>query len=315
MAMFNPMERPNRKRSNRFLYRHAKSAYLILFPAFALLTVFVIVPLIMAVVRSFQDYNTGNFVGFYNYEYILGLKSLFTQGIASDFLISFGNGLLFTAIITVVMVVISFLFALVLKNMNNRLGNFAKVVIYMPFFISGIIASIIFSLLTNYGGGLINSILISMGKDAVAFETQGILPYVSVIVPTVWLGFGYNTLVMYAGILNIPREYYEAASIDGANGWQKMIFVTIPNMKNYLVLIVINLVTSNMQMMEVPYMMTGGGPLNKTLTPVLYLFNCFRDANRPENVTIAGAIIVMIFIAIVNIFVFKAVRSEKSQDA
>ncbi len=285
-----------------------------LLPAFLLLTVFVVVPLIMALVRSFQDYSTGEFVWFYNYEYILGLESLFKDGVASDFLISFGNALMFTAIITVVMVVIAFLFALVLKNMNNRVGAVAKVVIYVPFFISGIIASIIFSLLTNYGGGLINSILISLGKEPVAFETEGILPYIAVIVPTIWLSFGYNTLVMYAGILNIPKEYYEAASIDGANGWQKMTYITIPNMKNYLVLIVINLVTTNMQMMEVPYMMTGGGPLNKTMTPVLYLFNCFRDANRPENVTIAGAIIVMIFIAIVNIFVFKAVRSEKSQD-
>ncbi len=314
MAEFNPMDRPDRRRRNRFRYRNAKYAYCMLLPAFLLLTVFVIVPLLMAVVRSFQEYRTGKFVWFYNYEYVLGLKALFKSGAASDFLISFGNALLFTAVITVSMVVLTFLFALVLKNMNNRLGSVAKTLIYVPFFISGIIASIIFSLLTNFGGGLINSILISLGADPVAFETQGILPYIAVIVPTIWLGFGYNTLVMYAGILNIPKEYYEAASIDGANGWRKMIHITIPNMKNYFVLIVINLVTANMQMMEVPYMMTGGGPLKKTLTPVLYLFNCFRDANRPENSTIAGAIVVMLFIAAVNAFVFKAVRSEKSQD-
>ena len=315
MSNFNPMYRPDRKRHNRFVYRHEKYAYLMLLPAFLLLTVFVIAPLVMAIVRSFQDYQTGGFVGWYNYEYVLGLKDLFGAGVVSDFLKSFGNVLVFTLIITAVMVVTTFLFALVLKNMNNSLGSVAKVVIYIPFFISGIIASIIFTMLTNYGGGLVNSILISLGKDTVALENEGILPYIAVIVPTIWIGFGYNTLVMYAGIINIPKEYYEAASIDGANGIQQMWHITLPNMKNYFVLIIINLVTANMQMMEIPYMMTGGGPLNATLTPVLYLFNSFRDPNRPQNVSIAGALIIMVFIAFVNVFVFKVVKSEKSQDS
>lgn len=315
MNNFNPLQRPDRKRHNRFVYRNAKYAYLMLFPAFVLLTVFVIAPLVMAVVRSFQDYSTGAFVGFYNYEYVLGLKNLFSEGVVSDFLKAFGNVLLFTLIITVITVVTTFFFALVLRNMNNKLGAVAKIVIYIPFFISGIIASVIFTMLTNYGGGLVNSILLSFGKDAVSFENEGIWPYIAVIAPTVWIGFGYNTLVMYAGIINIPKEYYEAASIDGANGMRKLWHITLPNMKNYFVLIIINLVTANMQMMEIPYMMTGGGPLNATLTPVLYLFNSFRDSNRPQNVSIAGAIIVMIFIAFVNVFVFKVVRSEKSQDS
>lgn len=315
MSNFNPLSRPDRKRHNRFVYRNAKYAYALLLPAFLLLSVFVIAPLVMAVIRSFQDYQTGKFIGLYNYEYVLGLKDLFTAGVVSDFLKSFGNVLLFTLIITVVTVVITFFFALVLKNMNNKLGAIAKVVIYIPFFISGIIASVIFTVLTNYGGGLVNSILISLGKDTVAFEKDGILPYLSVIIPTIWISFGYNTLVMYAGILNIPKEYYEAASIDGANGAQQLWHITLPNMKNYFVLIIINLVTANMQMMEIPYMMTGGGPLNATLTPVLYLFNSFRDPNRPQNVSIAGALIIMIFIAAVNVFVFKIVKSEKSQDS
>ena len=315
MSNFNPLCRPDRKRHNRYEFRHAKYAYLLLLPAFLLLTTFVIIPLVMAVVRSFQDYATGEFVGFYNYEYVLGLKDLFSAGVVSDFLKSFGNVLLFTLIITVITVITTFFFALVLKIMNNRLGSVAKVVIYIPFFISGIIASVIFTMLTNYGGGLVNSILISLGKDTVAFENEGILPYLSVIIPTGGIGVGDNTLVMYAGIINIPKEYYEAASIDGANGMQKLWHITLPNMKNYFVLIIINLVTANMQMMEIPYMMTGGGPLNATLTPVLYLFNSFRDPNRPQNVSIAGAIIIMIFIAVVNVFVFKVVKSEKSQDS
>ena len=83
-------------------------------------------------------------------------------------------------------------------------------------------------------------------------------------------------------------------------------------MKNYFVLVCISLVTANLQMFEIPFMVTGGGPLESTLTPVMYLYNSFRDPGRPQNVTIAGALLVMILIMVINIVVFKTVRSEKS---
>jgi ABC-type sugar transport system permease subunit len=302
----NPMYRLDKKRHHRFEYRNEVSAYVMLAPAFILLTIFVVIPLIMAVIRSFQDYNTKAFVGFYNYEFIFE-TDLFVK--------SFGNVLIMTAVITVVMIIISFLFANVLKAMNNKFGDIAKVIIYIPFFISGIAASVIFTLITNYGGGLISSILVSMGLDPISFTSDTVLAYVSIIIPTIWLGFGYNTLVMYAGLINIPSDYYAAASIDGANWWQKVIHITIPNMRNTMVLLVVNLVTTNMQMMEIPMIMTEGGPLNETLTPVLYLFNAFRDPSRPANATIAGSIVVMIVIMSVNIIVFRLVHSKRSEDA
>ena len=227
---------------------------------------------------------------------------------------SFLTALLMTVIITVIMLVISFLFANVLKAMDNKFGKIVKVLIYVPFFISGIIASVIFNLIFNYGGGLISSICVSLDVDPISFTNDTTLAYISIIVPTIWLGFGYNTLVMYAGLINIPDDYYQAANVDGANAIQKMFYITIPNMRNYAVLLIINMVTGYMQMMEIPMMMTGGGPLNSTLTPVLYLFNSFRDPSRPDNVTIAGAILIMIFIMAVNIFVFKTIKTRRSED-
>lgn len=293
-------------RRKKFLFRSAPSAYLMLLPAFVLLTVFVILPLCMALVRAFENYETKEFVGFDNFVYILKTPS---------FLKSFLNVFLMAVIIVAGMVVLSFFFAIILQKMNNRLGTAAKIVIYVPYLISGIVASIVFLFLTNYGGGLISSVLLSLGKEPISFATEGIWPYVSVIVPTLWLGFGYNTLVMFAGLLNIPKEYYEAAKMDGAKAGARLWYITLPNMKNYFVLIIINLVTANLQMMEVPYIMTGGGPNEKTLTPVLYLFNSFRDPGRPQNVTTAGALLIMLLIMAVNIVVFRLVRSEKSMDA
>lgn len=297
----------NKKRHNRFKYRGSKTAYLMLLPAFVLLSVFVILPLVLAVVRSFQDYNTGAWVGFKNYNYLFTLDKLYLK--------SFLNALIMTAIISALLLIFSFLFACVLRAMNNKFGKVVKVLIYVPFFISGIIASVIFNLIFNYGGGLITSICVLLDKDPISFTSTTPLAYIAIIAPTLWLGFGYNTLVMYAGLINIPEDYYNAANVDGANAFQKMIYITIPNMKNYTVLLVINMVTAYMQMMEIPMMMTGGAPLDTTLTPVLYLFNSFRDPSRPDNVTIAGAIILMLLIMAVNIVVFKTLRTKRSEDA
>lgn len=274
-------------------------------PAILLLLTFAYIPLIMAVIRSFQDYNTGEFIGFENYDYILKTPS---------FIKSFGNVFLFTLIILVAQMLLSFFFAQILKAIDIKVSNAVKIIIYIPCLISGVVASIIYMFLFNYGGGLFTSILISLNMDPIAFTTQGYWPIFCVLLPTFWLGFGYNTLVMYAGLLNIPKQYFEAAKIDGANYFQQILYVTVPYMKNIFILMIVNITTGTLQMMDIPYMITGGGPLEMTLTPSLYLFNSFRDVGRPQNVTIAGAILVMILIVAVNSIAFKVITSEKMED-
>lgn len=295
----------NKNKNKKFEYRNAKSGYAMIAPACALLLVFAYIPLIMAVIRSFRDYSTGAFVGFDNYDYIFKTPS-FTK--------SFGNVVLFTAIIVVAQMLLSFFFAHVLKAINIKVANAVKILLYVPCLISGIVASIMFMFILNYGGGLITSVLIGLNIDPIAFTTEGYWPIACVLIPTWWLGFGYNTLVMYAGLLNVPKNYYEAAQIDGAGFFTQMRYVTIPYMKNIFILTLINLITGNLQMLDIPYMITNGGPLNMTMTPSLYLFNSFRDVSRPQNVTIAGSILIMIVIVTINIVAFNLIKSEKMED-
>ena len=294
----------------KFTYRKQWWAYFMLIPGFVMMTIFVIIPLGMAIYRSFFSYGVYDenpeFVGLYNYQYILS-DSVFGK--------SLFNVVMFALIITVATVVFAFFFAIAIKALNNKLSTVAKIIIYLPFLLSGVVASIMFGFILNYGGGLINSMLISSGKDPIAFGRDGIWPYLCIIVPTIWLGFGYNTLVMYAGLMNIPKSYYEAAEIDGASFWRKLFKITIPNMKNYFVLLVVNLITANLQMFDVVLMMTGGGPDSNTLTPVLYIYNLYRDTTKSSSISIAASVILMIPIVAINMIVFKLIRSEKSQDA
>ena len=135
-----------------------------------------------------------------------------------------------------------------------------------------------------------------------------------VIVPTLWLGFGYNSLVMYAGLLNIPKDYYEAATLDGAGWWRKLLKITLPGMTNYFLLTIVGLLTGALTMFDIPFLMTGGGPLETTLTPVLYLFNNYRNVLQSSSVTIAGAILVMLIVGTLNAVVFFGVQSKVSDE-
>lgn len=293
-------------RKRQFKYRDSKTAYLMLAPAILLLFVFSTVPLLMAVVRSFQDYNTHEWVKFDNYDYVLKTPT---------FVNSFSNILLFVIIIVSAMMVLSFLFAHALMGMRGRLAGAVKVVLYIPCLLAGVVTAIIYMFILNYGGGLLTSIFVSMGRAPVSFQTEGIWPYLCVIIPTLWGGFGYNSLVMYAGLMNIPRQYYEAAQIDGAGALRRIRYITLPCMRNYFLLMLVNLITGTLQMLEIPYLITGGGPQEKTMTPALYLFNSFRDANRSQNVTIAGALLIMILILTFNTLAFRMIHSTKAEDA
>lgn len=289
----------------KFRYRYERAGWIMVAPAILLLTVFGVVPLVMALWNSFHDFTTGAFVGFANYRYILATP---------EFLRSFGTVTMFAVVITVLQILLSFLYANLVKNLGRRWGVAVRTLVYVPCLFSGYITSIMFRFITNYGGGLISSILFTYGKPAINFAGEGIWPYVSVVVPSLWMTFGYYTLVFYSALINVPRSYYEAAEMDGAGVFSRMFYITLPSLRNYFVLILVGLVTGGMQMFEVPMFMTAGGPLNKTMTPALYMINTVRG-DKSYNVIISGAVLMMLLVMAINMVILRIIRSEKSQDA
>jgi len=275
-------------------------------PALILLTIFVFVPLIMAVYRSFFDSN-GFGTTFVGLEYYI--KTINNK----DFIESILYVLAYAAIITVTQIVISFLFANILVRIKGKYGTFVRTIIYLPYLLSGVVVSVIFYLLTAYNGGVINQIIMDLGGEPIAFDASIPWASISIIIPTLWIGFGYTTLVMYAGLINIPKDYYEAAQMDGAGFWQQTFHVSIPCMKNYFVLLIVTSVVGNLQMYEIPLMMLGTGlAASKISTPVLYIMNQkAKGANISDSEITAMALIVMIIILIINSFVFYLFRDKK----
>ena len=277
-------------------------------PAFILLTIFVLVPLVMAIWRSFYYYESGPvdsyFVGFENYKAILKNEI---------FIKSLGNVLLMALCIVSFQVIGSFIFASILVKVRNKFTVFVRVIIYLPYLFSGIVVGCIFTLLMTYNGGFINGLITLFDGEPISFQMDKFWAYLSIIVPTLWVGMGYTTLVFYSGLINIPNDYLEAASVDGAGYFTKLFSIILPSLKNYFVLIIVTLVTGNLQMFEIPMMMTNGLPLNMTMTPVLYLVHLRSNGNVSESQIIAASILIMLSVGAINAIVF-SLTNRKDKD-
>lgn len=293
------------KKRKKFIYRNALWGYLFILPAMIFLVTFSFTPLFMSFVRSFQDFR-GTFVGFNNFKFILQTPT---------FIKSIGNVLILSAAVVILQTLFSFLMAHLILKLPPKVGNAIKIAIYIPNMMSGVITSVIFNLFLRYNRGFFDSLMLYFNMDPIYFAQDGIWPFICIIVPTLWLGFGYNTILMLSGRLSIPKEYYEAAKIDGAGAFRAMMSITIPNMSNYFILMLVNLITGNLQMLEIPMFITGGGPNEATITPCMYLFQSFNDVMRDRNITIAGSFLVMIPITLLNVIAFTCIRSKRSEDS
>ena len=194
--MNNPL---TKKHNKKYYYRNKWYGYAMLAPGFILLTIFVIVPFAIALYRSFTDYYAYNqnisFVWFDNYIRILQDDSFFK---------SLGNVVLMTLIYAIIMVLITFAFAHIIKKLSPKLASMTKIICYVPFLISGIVLSIIFLFIFS-NNGLINAIRVNNDLDRIVFNQDGIWPYVLIILPMIPC----NTLEITFASHLLPGEYYQ----------------------------------------------------------------------------------------------------------
>ena len=134
---------------------------------------------------------------------------------------SLGVGLKSVILIVPATLILSFLIAALIKSLGARLAGAMKTTIYIPTAISAVVASIVFSLMYQARGGLINGLLKPLGVGPFAFLSDVDLALPAIAVPAVWLALGVSTLIMLAGMMDIPQVYYEAAALDGAGFLQR----------------------------------------------------------------------------------------------
>jgi len=296
-----------RRDRNRYRYRDGWVAYAMILPVVVLLGIFVVWPAVYAGYLSFHDwsfYKDPAFVGIRNYTNVLS-DPLFWAAIK--------RGFLFVLLTVPVMLVLAFAFASLIVSVSKRLSSLLKVSIYLPTIISAVITSIIFVLIYDYSGGLLNWALGAFGMTPRAWIGDPAYALVAIAVPAIWLGMGLTTLIMVAAMVDIPQEFYEAASLEGADWWQKTRYITLPQMKNVTLYLLVTGFVAAIQQFELPLVMTNGGPLDSTTLPNLFIFTHFRNDTN-AGYSIAAALVMFVVLGSISALVFKFVNSEKLVD-
>lgn len=259
---------------NWILIQQRLTPYLFLLPALIILGLTVFYPALQAFYLSFTNYQDisqpPNWVGFANFVR-LGKDVVFWQTLQNTCLYLIG---------VVPILVIAPLGLAILVNQKLRGMNWFRAAYYTPVVISMVVAGIAWKWLYAENG-LLNQVLKISGifPDGIPWLTSpakilGIVPIslASVMAVTIWKGLGYYMVIYLAGLQSIPLDIYEAASIDGSDGFRKHWDITIPLMGPYLALVAVISAISATKVFEEVYIMTQGGPLNSSKTVVYYLY-------------------------------------------
>jgi multiple sugar transport system permease protein len=222
-------------------------------------------------------------------------------------------GLKFALMVVPSTLILAFLFANIVKGLGSRMASFVKTSVYIPTIISGIVASVIFVFIFDYVGGLANYVIGLFGYEPKGWLADVSTALPSIVAPAIWLGFGLTALIMLAGLLDIPENYYEAADLEGAGAFAKMRYITIPLMRNIFLFLMVTGFTANISQFELSLVMTNGGPLSVTTTPNLYIFNHFRNDVMVGN-SIAASLLLFLVLGSISAIIFKVLNSEKAVD-
>lgn len=277
--------------------------YLFLLPALIILGIAVFYPAFQAFSLSFTQYDLNltqapQWVGLKNFQR-LAQDQVFWQTLTNSFCYLIG---------VVPVLVMAPLALAILVNQKLRGMAFFRMAYYTPVIISMVVAGIAWKALYA-NDGILNQLLKIIGfSEGIPWLTSPQLALWSVMVVTIWKGLGYYMVIYLAGLQGIPAELYEAAAIDGSDGWQKHWDITLPLMRPYLLLVAVISSISAMKVFEEVYIMTQGGPLNHSKTVVYYVYErAFQDLEI--NYASAIGLVLFIFILILSLINLRISRN------
>lgn len=297
------------KKRKKYRPHYQKCAYLFIMPSMIILTIFVFIPLVSSLVISLLNMNI--FMKDISFAGLTNFKQLFQDSRVGN---ATFNSLYFTLFEVPLQVGLALLLAMYVAK-NNKYTKLLRSTYYLPFVCSMTAISIVWSMLLDPNMGLVPYWLEQIGLDSVSFLKDPNLAMSTVIVVTAWKGFGYTLTLITAAVLNISASLYEAADMDGAGQWKKFIHITIPGIFPTISFCVVTTTISALQVFDQTYVMTQGGPLNRTETVVQYIYDRgFQTA--PYDLGYASSISVYLFVIIAVItFVLKKLVLNKGEEA
>jgi multiple sugar transport system permease protein len=279
-----------------------KSGTLLAGPYAAFLLIFAVYPIVFALVLVFLQWDlvtTPTFAGTDN------IRLLLHDG---RFWRAVGNTFVFLSIHVPLQIVTALALALAL---NRQLAgrSFWRAAFFLPVVISGAVVAILWSNLYATDVGLINHLLVKVGISPVRWLTDPRTAMPAIAVMVTWKNVGFYVIIYLAGLQYIPRSCQEAIEIEGASAWQRFRYLTLPSLLPQTILVVTLSTINGFQLFIEPYVMTGGGPLRRTYSVVLYLYNnafAYQKMGYAATIGVALALIIGIVVVVQRRVIGKA---------
>lgn len=278
--------------------------YLYVTPALAFFAVFFFFPIAYVIYLSFFDWSLLNleeieWVGLANFAEILQ---------DSDFRQVLGTTLVYTLSTVALGISLSFFLALWL-NRKARIYGLIQAAVFSPHIISLVSVAMLWMWLMDPQYGLLNAVLEFFGLPGYTWLSDTKSALLSLILVSVWKGVGYNTIVFIAGLQSIPRDIYEAASLDRSPWWRTLSRITIPMLSpTIFFLLVINTISS-FQVFDTIYIMTQGGPVNSTNMLVFYIYEQGMDFYN-GGIASAASVILLGLVGLLTLIHFRVMEKR-----
>ena len=239
--------------------------YLLVSPYIIHFFVFIAFPVVFSIVLTFHNWNIISpmeYIGFGNFVRLFNDQFFFR---------SIWNTLVFLIIHIPLQIVAALAIAQVL-NQKIKFRGFFRAAYFLPVIVSGVVVTILWQQLYGFDSGLLNRLLVSLGLGKVGWLVDPDVAMPSIAVMATWKNVGLYIVLFLVGLQTVPPHYYEAADIEGANKWQKFFKITLPTINPTIFMVFILSTIGGFSLFIEPYILTGGGPLNSTLSAVLYIY-------------------------------------------
>ncbi|MDV2995562.1 MAG: Lactose transport system permease protein LacF [Chroococcidiopsis sp. SAG 2025] len=271
--------------------KNALSGYIFMAPTIIILGLFVLLPILIALVLAFYKIQilgefTYRFNGFKNFTRLLNDDRVW---------IALRNTVEYVAIVVPIQTIIALGLALIL-NANLKGKNWFRIIFFMPTVTSSAVLTIIFLWMYN-SNGLINSVLAFLGLPTYNWIGDPNVALKAITIMNIWSTAPLFMVIYLAALQDIPESLYEAAAIDGASWWDKLFYITLPSLKSVTFFVVVMGIVGTFQLFDQSYIFSRGtgGPDNSTLTVVLLIY---QYAFKSLDMGYAAAIALILALAI-----------------
>jgi len=249
--------------------QEARAGYLFILPTYLFYFIFMLIPLGMTIYYSFTKFNMvkpPQWIGLDNYIKMFSDKVIF---------VTLKNTIVYTVFTAVFKIIVGFLLAVLFatNGLYRPVRSIGRGVLFFPYVVGLSYIALAFGYLFATDTGAVNWFLVNkLGVEKIPWFTNSTYAMTMLILIDVWKNMGFAMLLYLAGMQSISSDYYEAASLDGANRWQQTVHITLPLVLPTTVMCIILFTINGLQLFDAPNIITNGGPGNATRSLVMYIY-------------------------------------------